>query len=228
MRKVIKLPSGRTLRDYTHIYESKLGFQKEVDQQVYDEFKVDELKEWQKYVGITFDEMRIKDKIVYNKHSCELIGYVNLGDITNQLLQFEKLCNDEESDVDTYTPPVAQHINCFMVRGLFRPINFPYAHFATRSLSSDEIFPLAWESVKRLELIGLKVVFLTADGASCNRKFIKMHGKKKGVYKTPNIYSNDGRYIYIFVDVPHLLKTTRNCFSNSFGHTRTRALWVSS
>ena len=33
---------------------------------------------------------------------------------TNQLLQFEKLCNGE-SDVDTYIPPVAHHINCFIV-----------------------------------------------------------------------------------------------------------------
>jgi len=32
----------------------------------------------------------------------------------------------------------------------------------------------------------------------------------------------------IFIsDVPHLIKTVRNAWSNSFGHSQARALWVS-
>ena len=96
-------------------------------------------------------------------------------------------------------------------------------------ITSDQLFPLVWEAVKRLELIGLKVVFITCDGASPNRRFFQMHCEKKNdiVYKMPNIYSEDGRFIYFFIDVPHLLKTTRNCFSQSLGHSNKRALWVS-
>ena len=29
-----------------------------------------------------------------------------------------------------------------------------------------------------------------------------------------------------FCDPPHLLKTARNCFANSYSHSRTRTLWV--
>ena len=36
------------------------------------------------------------------------------------------------------------------------------------------------------------------------------------------------RWLYFFCDVPHLIKTTRNCWSHSFGHGQTRQLWVSS
>ena len=106
---------------------------------------------------------------------------------------------------------------------------FPYAQFATTGTSSNEIFSLVWEAIKCLELIGLKVLFLTSDGASSNRKFYNLHQNKRGelVYKTPNIFSNDGRFIYFFVDAPHLLKTVRNCFASSFGHGHTRALGVS-
>ena len=79
--------------------------------------------------------------------------------------------------------------------------------------------------------MGLKVLFVTADGASANRKLFNMHASRKGeyIYKAPNIFSNDGRYIHFFVDPPHLLKTARNCFSQSFkfAHGNRRALWVS-
>ena len=40
LHKVITLPSGRILRDYTHLYKPKVGFQKEVDQELFDEMKL--------------------------------------------------------------------------------------------------------------------------------------------------------------------------------------------
>ena len=46
-------------------------------------------------------------------------------------------------------------------------------------------------------------------------------------HKVRNPYSKEDRYLFFFVDVPHLLKTVRNCWSNSFGHSYSRALWVS-
>ena len=41
-------------------------------------------------------------------------------------------------------------------------------------------------------------------------------------YKTPNPYSEEERWIYFVSDVPHLIKTTRNCWAN-----KNRHLWVS-
>ena len=214
LRKAIRLPSTQTLHDYTHIYKPKVGFSKELDQQLLDEIKIDTLAEWQKYVGLIFDEMKVKEGIVYNKHSGEVIGFVNLGEVTNQLQEFERLCADDEGRVDT--PRIAKYVNSFMVRGVFVPMTFPYAEFATAGISADELFPLVWEAIKRLELLGLKVIFITCDGASQNRKFFNMHNTTKDeiTYKTLNIYSNDRRFIYFFIDTPHLLKTARNCFRN--------------
>ena len=59
---------------------------------------------------------------------------------------------------------------------------------------------------------------VTADGASPNRKFFRMHFNKKdpqSLYKTPNVYSPDNRYLYFISDPPHLLKTVRNCWLHS-------------
>lgn len=121
----------------------------------------------------------------------------------------------------------------FMVRGLFSNLTFPYVQFPCTSLSGEQIYPLVWDCIGHLEVLGFKVLTLTADGASCNRKFMRMHfnGKEKDksdniLYKVDNIYAKDNRKIFFFSDIPHLLKTTRNCWANSFAHTQSRKLWV--
>ena len=127
LRNVIKLPSSRTLRDYTHVYHGKVGFQVEVDQQLITELNINDLPEWEKHIEIVFDEMKIKDGIIFDKYNFEILGYVNLGEVTNQLLEFEALCSEVSSE--THLPEVAKYINCFMVRSIFQPFNFPYAQF---------------------------------------------------------------------------------------------------
>ena len=73
----------------------------------------------------------------------------DIGDINQQLLRLE-----QESD----HPPVAKHILVLMVRGLMFKLEFPYAHFGTRSITSDLIHPIVWEAVRRLEASELKVM----------------------------------------------------------------------
>ena len=103
-----------------------------------------------------------------------------------------------------------------MVRGLLFKLEFPFAHFATRNVTADIMFPIVWEAVRILEGLGLKVLCITADGASQNRKFFRMHDKKAGiVYKTPNLFSADERLLFFIADPPHLIKTVRNCWSHS-------------
>ena len=45
----VTLPSKRTLRDYTHWFKSKPGFQVEVDKFLREEAKVEELEGWKRY-----------------------------------------------------------------------------------------------------------------------------------------------------------------------------------
>ena len=112
-----------------------------------------------------------------------------------------------------------------MYAGVFTDLEYPYAHFQTSGITGDELYPLVWEAIHQLEAIGFFVICLVCDGASSNRKFFKLHGQyglKKGVvYKAVNRYSEDKRDIYFMSDVPHLIKTIRNCWSHSdYGKTR--------
>ena len=115
---------------------------------------------------------------------------------------------------------LATHVLVIMVRSIVNPLSYTFATFATSGISSYEFFPLFWRAFGILEgTCGLKVIAATADSASCHRSFFKMHegysDDGKVVYKTPNIFSDDERFIFFFSDAPHLMKTTRNCLRNS-------------
>jgi len=87
-----------------------------------------------------------------------------------------------------------------------------------------------WEVIERLELHGLNVVTVTSDGAAPNQRFYRLCALEEVsgdvVYKTKNPFRR-GHDIYFICDVPHLLKTARNCFSNSYAYRNSRKLMVS-
>ena len=221
----VTLPSERTLRDYTNVFQSKTGFQAEVNAQLLEESKVRELPEEKKYCGLVIDEMKVKENLVYDKFTGAVTGFVSLGNINDELLELERQCRDEVNQA-----PMATHLLVLMVRGIFFRLQYPYAHFATRAITAEMLFPIAWEAIRQIEAIGLKVIFITADGASANRRFFKMHkglNDSAPIYKTINIYSGpEKRPLFFYSDPPHLMKTTRNCWSHS-GMNGTRLMTVS-
>ena len=160
----IKLPSERTLLDYTHYFTNKVGFQDEVNQQLVEEVRQLSLPDTRKFVALLIDEMKVKEGLVYNKHTGEIVGFTSLGDINDTLLQIEQ---------EGEQPQVAKQLLTLMVRGIMFKLNFPYAHFASRGATGDILFPLVWEAIHRLESSEIKVLCVTADGASANRKILE-------------------------------------------------------
>ena len=67
VRGILQLPCGRTLQDYTRWIKADCGVQPKVTEQLMKEANLDSLEEWQKYVAVFFDEMKIKEGIVYSK-----------------------------------------------------------------------------------------------------------------------------------------------------------------
>ena len=203
----LKLPSQRTLRDYSYISPTSIGFSNQVDQQLMEAANIAECEKFQKCVLLLVDEVHIKEDLVFDKHSGELLGYINLGETNNQLLDLERLVSDDQNQ------ELASSIIVIMVRGLFTRLCFPYAQFSASTLSGDLLYDPIWEAVSRIEFCGFKVLAITADGASSNRRFFKLHDPTaKFLHKTLNPHDPD-RYIFFFSDPPHLIKTTRNCWS---------------
>ena len=53
--------------------------------------KVGSCPECEKYVILLIDEMHIREDLVYDKQTGELVGFANLGDVNQHLLAFEWL-----------------------------------------------------------------------------------------------------------------------------------------
>ena len=71
--------------------------------------------------------------------------------------------------------------------------------------------------------IDIKVLGVTCDGYSVNRRFLKIHASKKDTitHKMTNPFAPEQRDIFYISDPPHLIKTVRNSWAS-----KKRNLWV--
>ena len=218
---VLVLPSQRTLRSYKNYIRPKQGFNKEIIEELSE--KIKEFSDIERFVVLLLDEMKIQENLVWDKYTGELIGFVNLGDLE---LNYAAL-----KDVES----VATHVLVYLIRSVVNPLKFSLANFATTGATSAQLFPIFWKAVSILELrCKLKVVAVTCDGASANRKFYKMHSYLLDeeqpndvdvTFKTMNMFAEEPRNIYFFADPPHLMKTARNCLAKSGTGKSSRLLW---
>ena len=65
----IKLPSQRTLRDYTHHTKATVGFSKEVDELLRSAAKLTSCPDREKCVVIIMDEMHLREDLAFDKHT---------------------------------------------------------------------------------------------------------------------------------------------------------------
>ena len=218
----LHLSSKRTLQDYTHVMKFNAG----TSSDVMERFKRDVGREkCPKKFGLLMDEMKIKSGLVFSKSSRRLVGFIELCNVSSDLKKLESImCCKNQEDI----PTLVDHMLVLMARAIFKPsFTFPVAQYPTLSLTAEELYPLVWNTVEALELNEFEVLSVTCDGLSANRKFFRISSTESLniPYKTINPY-DQSRSVYFFCDVPHLLKTARNCFSNSFAHSHSRKLKV--
>ena len=212
------LPSRRRLRDYKNYIRPERGFNSKIINEL--ATKIKDFGDSEKYVVILLDEIKIQENLVWDKHTGELVGFVDLGDVDLNYATLQK------------TNEIATHILSFMVRSIVNPFKFSLANFATTCVTSGQIFPLFWKAVGILEHLGLKVMAVTCDGASSNRKFFEMHFEMSTelntsdvTYRIINDFADELRYIYFICDPPHLIKTARNCLYHSGSGRGSRLMW---
>ena len=211
------MPSSRTLRDYTH-----LRFSIEADRQLLD--LLNQKDELTKYGVVLIDEMYIKQGLVFERSTGALFGFTDLGEVNNQLDDFEAMLKKDASSLQR---PLSKTMVVFMFKGLFTNIALPYVQFAASSITGADMFPLLWKVIERLTKVGCQVLAVTSNGGSPNRRLFELHKlpgilRDQVVYKALNPFSEEEQEVMFFINPPHLLKTIRNCFQSP-----TRSLWVS-
>jgi hypothetical protein len=211
---MLVLSSQRTLKDYSNWFKAKLGYQSEVFQQLAEDYKVFEFNDAQRHVMLAFDEMKVKEGLVFDHTTGSVIGYADTGDMNSMLKSFEAEITGKLMKRD-----IATHMLAVCVRGIFINLDYPLGQFSTTAVSANDLYSIIWTAIRKLKEIGLEVVLVVADGMSNNRKFFKLHKSsdcmRDGiVYKVRNIY-DPNKHIWFMSDVCHLLKTTRNCWESS-------------
>ena len=215
------LPSKRRLRDYKNYIRPQQSFNPDIIAELNE--KIKRFSDEEKFVTLLFDEMKIQENLVWDKHSGDLIGFVALGDTNINYATLNK------------ADQLATHLLVFLVRSIVNPFKYSFANFATTNVQAMQLFPLFRKAVGILELsCNLKVVATTSDGASSNRKFYRMHlnmteaedinSDVNVTHRIKNMFADNDRFIYFISDPPHLIKTARNCLSHS-GAGSTRYMW---
>ena len=79
--------------------------------------------------------MKIQENLVWFKHTSDLIGFVELGDMN---LNYATL---QETNV------IASHVLVFLLQNVVNPFKFGLVNFATKNATASQIFPLFWKAV---------------------------------------------------------------------------------
>ena len=77
--KMLKLPSGRTLSDYRNFDYPKSGWHSKHLQNMLNRFKSAKISNCGKLGMLVFDEVKIKEGLVFDPSTWELIGFTDLG-----------------------------------------------------------------------------------------------------------------------------------------------------
>jgi len=110
------------------------------------EDRLSKIPDHKNIVGLLFDEMCIKEGLVFNKNTGNLVGFVDLGNVNNDFMRYSNSETDCESSL-----PLAKSVLFIMVRSLTSNLTFPYAQFPVDSVTGSQLCPLFWEAVHRLE-----------------------------------------------------------------------------
>ena len=194
----LKLPSGRTLSDYKNFCSSKSGWQTSVLDAMRNNFVDKKIPEAGKFGGLFFDEVKIKEGLLFDPSSWELIGFTDL---------------DIDDKSSTVQESLATHVLQFFYKSLFAGFQFPCSYFLTRGISAQNLNRLFWKGVGLLHGYDFKVILTCCDGASENRTFMAMNGCNETTSKTKNPFSK--LPLFFMSDPPHLIKKLRNNIYNS-------------
>ena len=216
------LTSCRRLRDYKNYIGPERSFNKDIVDELLE--KVKHFSDNEKLFVMLMDEMKIQENLIWDKHIGDLIGYADFGDPEFNYATLQK------------STDIATHVLLFLLRSVVNPFKFSLANFATTGATSSQMFPLLWKAISICELNSLKVLAVTCEDASPNRRLFRMHfpmTKEDDMdpdtdvtYRTFSLFSSDKRFMYFLSEVPHLMKTARNCLYNSGKGRYTEYMWT--
>nr|XP_037280753.1 uncharacterized protein LOC119174070 [Rhipicephalus microplus]XP_037280754.1 uncharacterized protein LOC119174070 [Rhipicephalus microplus] len=193
--KILVLPSKTTLRKYLKCYRTGFGFSNKIFDVL--KQKTCTMDEFLCHGGLIVDELKLSEHLSVNSEG-RIDGFVDLGQFTSD--------KDEHSVCDhgmviIFVPFVGKWTQIL-------------AAFATHgNINGNLLTKIMLEAVILAEKAGLKVDFITSDGATWNREMWSVMGIKASLTETKcsTLHPVDPtRKLHFLSDFPHLIKCLRN------------------
>ena len=211
----LKLPSGRTLSDYNNYCSPQTGWKTDNLKVMREQFQKKKPPKHARLGGLYFDEMKIKEGLVFNTKNWELVGFTDI-------LENDGIDTETKSSAQA-TDHLATHVLQFFFRSTFFNFDYPCAFFLTKNITALQLNRLFWLGVSMLHTFGFEIILSCCDGASSNRSFIEMNTGKSNRCSCFNPFS--GKQLFFFSDPPHLIKKLRNNLHSS-GHKSEHARYT--
>lgn len=190
LQRTFCFPTPRLLRSFIEGIKLLPGINKMVFDTL--QLKAEHLKEQNKMIMLSVDEMSIKANLFYHIGQKKVVGFEDFG-------------------VERSFKP-ALNATVVMIRGLFVNWKQPLAYYLVKWKWTINMFKNIEQAIVALQNIGLTVCCVTNDMGSNNIQLANILGVTP---EKPYFYVAEQKIAYIF-DVPHLLKATRN---NLIKHT---------
>ena len=113
---------------------------------------------------------------MYSKSIGCIVGFTDLGDINEELNEFERKFQNSS----TKFKELATYVICFMARGLMKRFSHPVSYFSSRGFTSDQLFPVTLTAIRILEAIGLEVIAVVCNGQLPTKDFSEHTPLKMG------------------------------------------------
>ena len=192
-RKSLHLPSVDTVRRYIN---SKLIVKPGISDSIHFQIKSkigSDLKPLDRPVSLMLDEISLKSRLEFDPKEQKLVGLEDFG-------------------VGKRTGRVAKYALCAMIQGIANNYKQLIGYvFSSSPTPATELRPFVFETIEKINSTGLKVVNITTDQGKNFGKFFR----DLGVTQDDPFFNDFGYPIHVTADVPHLLKSARNCiYSN--------------
>ena len=127
--------------------------------------------------------------------SGNLIGFVNLGDVNNDIAEFEVSWKDDFS-LKKASQILATHMFVVMLHAIKQQsFTFPIAQYPSANLTGSSLYPIVWDTIEAIELNDIHVVSITSDSISLNCNFYVLSADIP--YKVENPIEHCNTYIFL-------------------------------
>ncbi|XP_077496128.1 uncharacterized protein LOC144107018 [Amblyomma americanum] len=193
--KILVLPSKSTLRKYLQLYRTGFGFSEKIFEVI--SKTTSTMDNFSRHGGLIVDEMKLSEHLSVTTAG-HVDGFVDLGAFSSSE---DKHAVCDHGMVIIFVPFVGkwtQILGAFATRG---------------NVEGSLLAKIMVEAVILVEKAGLRVDFITSDGATWNRKMWTKMGIAASLTgaKCSAVHPIDpDRQLYFISDFPHLIKCLRN------------------